>query len=251
MTIDMPNLSQIPELRQLWQQAFGDTEEFLDGFFSMVFAKERCRCITVEGHVVAALYWFDCNWEGKKAAYVYAVATDSAYQGNGYCRTLMDDTHSHLKRQGYALAVLVPGNEGLFRLYEKCGYEGFCPMEQKTVSAGEQASPFRQVTATEYAAARKKYAPAGSVLHHVSALVFGSAFLKFYVGEDFAFCCAKEDTTANFQEFLGNKENLSGILAGLKAETGNLRLPGGKDYAMYCPLEKPESKPTYFGIPFN
>lgn len=251
MTIDMPDLSQLPELRRLWQQAFGDTDEFLDSFFSMAFARERCRCITVENRVVAALYWFDCTWEGKKAAYLYAVATDSAYQGKGYCRTLMEDTHTHLKNQGYALAVLVPGDKDLFRLYEKCGYESFCPMEQKTVSAGSNAVPFRQVSATEYAAAQKKYAPMGSVLHQVSSLVFGSAFLKFYVGEDLAFCCAKEESAADFQEFLGNAEHLSGILAGLKAETGNVRLPGGKDYAMYCPLKKTERKPTYFGIPFN
>lgn len=251
MTIDMPNLSQIPDLRRLWQQAFGDTDEFLDSFFSMAFAKERCRCITVEGQVVAALYWFDCDWEGKKAAYVYAVATDSAYQGKGYCRTLMEDTHNTLKGDGYALAVLVPGEEGLFRLYEKCGYESFCPMEQKNISAEEKAVPFRQVSATEYAAAQKKHAPQGSVLHHVSSLAFGSAFLKFYVGEDFAFCCAKNNLTAEFQDFLGNAEKLPGILAGLSVETGTVRLPGKKDYAMYCPLENVEGKPTYFGIPFN
>lgn len=251
MTIDMPSLSQIPCLRRLWQQAFGDTEEFLDSFFSMAFAQERCRCITLEGCPIAALYWFDCVWEGKKAAYVYAVATDNACRGKGYCRTLLEDTHTHLKSQGYALAVLVPGEEGLFRLYEKCGYKSFCPMEQKTVSAGEKAVPFRQVSATEYAAAQKKYAPEGSVLHQVSALAFGSAFFKFYVGGDFAFCCTKDDATADFQEFLGCAEKLPGILAGLGVETGKVRLPDKKDYAMYCPLERLEHPPKYLGIPFN
>ena len=251
MTTDMPKLAQIPDLRRLWQQAFGDTEEFLDSFFSMAFARERCRCITVEDRLVAALYWFDCNWEGRKAAYVYAVATDSAYQGKGYCRTLLEDTHSTLKKQGYALALLVPGEEGLFRLYEKCGYKSFCPMEQKMLRAGEKAVPFRQVTVSEYAAAQKKYAPLGSVLHLVSSLAFGSGFLKFYAGEDFAFCCAKEETTADFQEFLGNAEKIPGILAGLGAETGKVRLPGKKDYAMYDSLEKAGSAPKYFGIPFN
>lgn len=251
MTIDMPNLSQIPALRRLWQEAFGDTDAFLDGFFSMAFAPERCRCITEEEQLVAALYWFDCSWESKKAAYVYAVATDRTFQGKGYCRTLLEDTHNVLKKQGYACAVLVPGEDNLSRLYEKCGYKSFCPMEQKRVLAGKTAVSFRQISVTEYAAAQKKLAPKGSVLHRVSTLAFGSGFLKFYAGEDFAFCCAKEDKTAVFQEFLGNAEKIPGILAGLGVDTGTVRLPGKKDYAMFCPLEEAETTPKYFGIPLN
>lgn len=251
MTIDTPKLSRIPDLRRLWQQAFGDTEEFLDGFFSMAFAPERCRCITVGKQLVAALYWFDCSWEGRKAAYVYAVATDREFQGKGYCRTLLENTHNALKQQGYACAVLVPGEEGLSRLYEKCGYKPFCPMEEKTLCAGEKAVSLRQVSVTEYAAAQKKLAPKGSVLHRVSSLAFGSGFLKFYAGEDLVFCCAKEEATAHFQEFLGDAKKIPGILAGLEVDTGKVRLPGKKDYAMYCPLEEAESIPQYFAIPFN
>ena len=34
MTFDYPTPQQLPGLRQLWQQVFGDTDEFLDAFFS-------------------------------------------------------------------------------------------------------------------------------------------------------------------------------------------------------------------------
>ena len=67
MTIDLPAPDQIPQLRVLWQAAFGDTDAFLDIFFHRAFAPERSRCITQDGRVVAALYWFDCSWGTKNS----------------------------------------------------------------------------------------------------------------------------------------------------------------------------------------
>ena len=74
MTIDAPRQSQIPELRRLWQEAFGDTEEFLDAFGRTAFHAGRCRVAVTDGIVAAALYWFDCLHMGKPVAYLYAVA---------------------------------------------------------------------------------------------------------------------------------------------------------------------------------
>ena len=70
MTIDAPKTAQIPQLRQLWKEAFGDTDTFLDSFFSLAFAPERCRCITLGDTVPSALYWFDCTCRGEKWAYL-------------------------------------------------------------------------------------------------------------------------------------------------------------------------------------
>ena len=60
MTIDRPTQMQIPQLRRLWQAAFGDTDAFLDIFFHRAYDARRSRCVTRDGRVVAALYWFDC-----------------------------------------------------------------------------------------------------------------------------------------------------------------------------------------------
>ena len=40
MTIDSPSANQIPGLRQLWQQAFGDTDAFLDQMRSLNMLEE-------------------------------------------------------------------------------------------------------------------------------------------------------------------------------------------------------------------
>ena len=123
MTINAPTREQIPQLRQLWQQAFGDTEAFLDSFFSVGFSPERSRCVSIGNKVAAALYWFDCTCRGQKMAYLYAVATDAAFQNQGLCRALMADTHSHLQSLGYQGTILVPGSRQLFALYEKLGFQ--------------------------------------------------------------------------------------------------------------------------------
>ena len=57
MIIDNPTNTE--PLRRLWKQAFGDTDSFLNSFFTFGFSPDRCRQITVDGNVAAALYWFD------------------------------------------------------------------------------------------------------------------------------------------------------------------------------------------------
>ena len=87
MTIDQPSDTQA--LRRLWKQAFGDSDAFLDSFFSVGYSCDRCRQLSLDSQLAAALYWFDCSFSGKPVAYVYAVATDAAFQGQGLCRALM------------------------------------------------------------------------------------------------------------------------------------------------------------------
>lgn len=48
----------VPALRELWKEAFGDGDRFLDQFFEGPFAPERSRVAVVEGAVSGALYWF-------------------------------------------------------------------------------------------------------------------------------------------------------------------------------------------------
>ena len=55
MTIDAPLRSQIPQLRTLWREAFGDSEEFIDGFCETALSADRCRCVTEGEQVVAAV----------------------------------------------------------------------------------------------------------------------------------------------------------------------------------------------------
>ena len=101
MTIDAPQAAQVAQLRALWQEAFGDTDAFLDAFYHTAFCPERSRCVMVEGKVVAAVYWFPCSCDGRKVAYIYALATAKAHQGHGYGRKLMSAVRELLAEQGF------------------------------------------------------------------------------------------------------------------------------------------------------
>ena len=48
MTIDQPSQHQLQQLQQLWKEAFADEDAFLDSFFRVGYAPERCRCLTLE-----------------------------------------------------------------------------------------------------------------------------------------------------------------------------------------------------------
>ena len=86
MRIDAPTACQVPQLRNLWQLAFGDEEVFIDAFFTHGFAPERCLCIADNGTLAAALYWFEGQWDGQCLAYLYGVATHPDFRGRGLCR---------------------------------------------------------------------------------------------------------------------------------------------------------------------
>lgn len=249
MNIDYPTRAQIPALRKLWKQAFGDTDTFLDLFFSTAYAPRRCRCTNAQGQTVAALYWFDCTAGDETYAYLYAVATDPAFRGQGLCRQLMEDTHDLLKEQGYAGAVLVPGEPGLFAMYEKMGYTDLSGADCFSVSAGTPI-PLRQITPEEYAAARRALLPPGGIQQEGENLRFLSSYANFYTGKGFVLAAVTEETHLQCTELLGDRTAAAGIVAALGMQTGTFRVPGESRFSMYHPL-KDIPAPGYFGLAFD
>ncbi len=251
MIIDSPKVSHIPALRKLWKQAFGDGDAFIDKFFNLGFSERRCRCVLEQDRPVSVLYWFDVTWEGRKLAYLYAVATDSAYQGQGLCRRLMDDTHSYLQALGYHGAVLVPGSESLFHFYGKMGYRPCSPVRRFSCEAATPIA-LQKISPAEYAHLRKQYLPEGSILQEGALLDFLAGFAGFYRGENALFCGTAENGAFHAQEFLGDPLAAPGVLSALGLKRGDFRTPGeGADLAMFCPFSPAERLPAYLGIPLD
>lgn len=243
MKADYPTREQTEGLCRLWQEAFGDGDTFLDAFWSTAFSSDRCRCITVDGEVAAALYWFDCRCAGKPMAYLYAVATRKKHRGKGLCRTLMEDTHALLKDLGYAGCILVPGGPELFSMYGKMGYACFGGMDTISCTAGQPVN-LREITAEEYAWLRKAYLPQRGVVQE--GLAFLENFAQFYAGSDFILATTEELGL----ELLGNTAAAPGILGALEKRAGVFRIPGGAHFAMYLPLSDAPA-PSYFGLAFD
>ena len=239
-------------LRQLWKLAFGDSDAFLDGFFSTGYAPQRCRYLSDGDLVTAALYWLDCAYMDEKYAYLYAVATHPAYRGQGLCHQLMEKTHDHLKAQGYAGAVLVPQEESLRTFYGKMGYKTMSNIGEFTVVPGENPAPLRRIDAREYATLRRQYLPEGGLLQEGESLAFLETYANFYAGEDFLLAAYREDSFLWAMELLGNREAAPGILKALDCVRGKFHTPGADlPFAMVLPLKEDAPVPSYLGHAFD
>ena len=250
MRFDHPTPAQTKGLRQLWQEAFGDTDAFLDGFFQTAFSPERCL-YAGDGGVKAALYWFDCDLEDEKIAYLYAVATAKEARGQGLCRALTEKTLEILRSRGYRGAILCPAEAGLFAMYEKMGFREKVFIREFPALAGTSPTESQSVGPEEFARLRLEYLPRGGVVQERENLAFLSQFAQFYKGEDFLLAASREGNHLFGMEFFGNEARIPGILTALGAETGSFRTPGSeKPFALYASLDgKPA--PQYFGLAFD
>ena len=251
MIIKSPEQKDIPQLRQLWRQAFRDTDAFLDIFFSTAFSPERCRCVMEKGQLAAALYWFSCQSDGQPLAYLYAVATLQKFRGQGFCRKLMADTHTHLKNMGYAGAILVPGNPGLREMYRAMDYRDMTANKSFSCKAGE-AVHLDEIGAEQYAALRRELLPANSVVQEGENLCFLESIARFYRGEDCLFCAVKDGDKLTVPEILGNAAAAPGIVAALDCEDGTFTAPGGDEpFAMGIAFAPDFHMPRYFAFAFD
>ena len=252
MTIDRPLPQQIPDLRRLWKEAFGDTDEFLDIFFHRAFSYDRCRCVSIDGEVVSALYWFDCTWQNKKLAYIYAVATAKSHKGKGLCRALMESSHRQLQKDGYDGAILCPQNEGLFAMYGKFGYRTCSYVQNFSCVAGGEPIELKEATPAEYAAVRCRMLPENSVLQEGVTLDFFGTYARFYIGSDIALAAYPDEGELVVCELLGAPESAPRVLAALGFAKGHFRAPGNRTpFAMYLSLTEDTAMPAYFGLNLN
>ena len=252
MRIDAPSPAHVPHLRSLWQDAFGDPEDFLELFFALGFSPECCRCVFQEDVPVAAAYWFDCTLEGRKIAYLYAVATHSSQRGKGLCRMLMADIRRVLAEQGYCAAVLVPQSAGLRQMYRRMGYRDAGSHRAFSCTAAADPVPLRSISPEEFARRRKELLPGGSVIQEGRNLAFLSHLAEFYEGSGFLMAACREGDCLTVPEFLGDSSLCPGILFSLGCKAGTFRSPGGDTpFAMALPLREDAPEMAYFGFAFD
>ena len=148
----------IPALSRLWKQAFGDTDEEIARFFREAFPHATGFAV-YDGEALAGMCYalpqqLACGDEVYSAAYLYAVATDAEYRGQGVCRTLLAFAEKELKKRGVQCLTLVPADEALAAMYEKLGFSG--PLRrERSAAAPSPAGQAEKVSSIEYAGLRE------------------------------------------------------------------------------------------------
>lgn len=253
MNIDFPQSRHIPALRKLWKEAFGDTDAFLDAFFTTGFQANHCRCLFQKDQPIAVVYWFDCEYQNRPLAYLYAIATAKEYRGKGLCHTLVNDIHKYLKSNSYAGAILVPGSHSLFSFYEKLGYQPGSSIRHFSCEATKETVSLQEISAKEYAKLRRSQLPQGSVIQEQANLDFLQTQAKFFMGDDFLLTASLSVDTFVGIELLGNEAVAPQILATFGYPNGTFRTPGGTTpFTMYHFLDDNIlPPPNYFGFAFD
>ncbi len=253
MIIDTPQRSDIPDLRTLWKQAFGDTDVFLDTFFATAFSPDRSLCAREDGKIVGMLYWFDCIYEGKRIAYLYAVATHKSYRGRGICHALMNATHLLLQERGYAGVILVPAEAHLFDFYARIGYTVSSYNSTLECSAEGDSLEMHSISAAEYAARRSRFLPHQGVLQEGENLAFLQSLVTFWAGDGFLLAVRKDVEELFGLELLGNTALAPRIAHTLGFRTGKFRIVGqDAPFAMFRWLTDDSiPSPAYFAFAFD
>lgn len=248
MRIDHPLPGDTAALRQLWKDVFADTDAFLDTFFSAAFSCDHCLCVTQDGAIVAAAYWLDCEISGRKAAYIYAVATAEQHRGQGFCRALMAHIHKILGNRGYCGSILVPGDADLRRMYGAMGYENFGGIREFTCEATHAAADLREIGTEEYTSLRWQHLQENAVLQKGANLALLDKLAKFYTGSGCLLAVSREQDLV--LELLGDTAAVPGILKALGIGHARVRTAGKMPFAMYRPLDEGVI-PTYFAFAFD
>lgn len=243
-----PEKHHIPMLKQLWYEAFGDSDQQIDAFFATAFHSDHCLCIPGDGQIIAAAYWLDCSYAGGKLAYIYAVSTAKKHRGQGLCHSLMQQIHACVSASGYAGSVLVPA-EGLDQLYAPLGYHFFGGIKTFSCLASQPVS-LRKLSAIEFAALRRQYLPKGSIFQEGESLIYLKTMAQFYEGDDFLLAALKDGDHLIGLELLGNTSPAPAITAAFSCSKGTFRCPGNDHFAMFRPV-KDVPLPTYFGFAFD
>ena len=266
-----------PRLRELWQIAFGDSDDYIDCFFAACPDPEQVLVLETEGAVQAMTAWFDmplATAQGKTvpSAYLYAVATHPDCRGKGYAGRLLAWAGEWLRGQGFACLTTVPASESLHRFFAANGFEEqFAHVQQELVpDLNLLPAELVPVDGEQYGLLRERFL--SGVPHAacgVQALAYQQAVCRlsggglFRAGSGCA-CVERAGDTAVVKELLAPQEEHPAILAALaKTVPANrwlVRTPcragqSGTPFAMYRGTFERSlgwtEDPAYFGLAFD
>lgn len=205
-----------PQLHQLWQDVFGDSDELILAFFDC-FPPEAAAWIVRQGEtILSAAYLIPGNLymndpEIRPAGYVYAVATALKHRGKGYAGMLMRALASEAKDREILLYTR-PAEPSLFPWYEKtmsASHTAHMMEMEVPQNISTQFLPCNRLTPEAYGAQREL------LLQHTPHIVLSDRFLKlqefyssgFYAVGSSLCCCSTQEQSLVIPEYIGPSEN--------------------------------------------
>ena len=185
--------SDLPALRRLWAETYGDPEEQIDAFFRLLPGMGTGLAAVEAGRVLGAAYaitgleLFSAEGQKRPFGYLYAVAVDEAARHRGLGRALSRACADEAKALGCAFFCTQPAAESLFAWYEEIlGMRCALRRREETVPAAA-LEPGMELSPTDYRFWRERLLTS---LPHIrlgdGALLFQHSLCKSYGGGFFA-----------------------------------------------------------------
>ena len=128
----------VPALKQIWRECFGDSDEYIDCFFDDMFRSEDMAVLDDGDGPKCMAALLPCTLvlgsDSYQISYLYAMSTLPAAQGRGYATRLLAFAAEHCKARGDAGIALMPADKGLLKWYEGFGYTPAFTLAQDDVN---------------------------------------------------------------------------------------------------------------------
>ncbi len=255
----------IPQLKNLWQTVFGDTDDVIDFFFEHNVSLDNAYVYMADGKCVSAFYLIEApvkeGSENKKAMYLYAAATLPEYRKRGIMAEMINYAVNRLEMAGYDYLYLYPANEKLYSYYEKAGFEavfkcGIYHINSNEIQNYKNARYFNTVLSypdmREYICA-ENYADFGVDFLDFALLCakkYGVLKSVVFDDEDKVFIIGSigDDGALNIDEAFssqGQTEHILSVIADMNYDKINLRVPYDFDFLPFA-FEKVNAGMMYF-----
>ncbi len=126
ITIRSAKAEDIPQQKELWKRAFGDSDAYVDMFFQKYCVPEQVLIVEEDGELNSMATMLETTLhfpDGTEApvGYVYALATNPYIQGKGHARQLLAYADEYLQKKGMKCLTIVPASPSLHRYFENMG----------------------------------------------------------------------------------------------------------------------------------
>ena len=191
LTVRPSVLEDVPAQRELWKLAFGDSDSYLDNFYTTYYRPEQVIVLEENGAVRSMTAWFDTAFvvpgQGEyRAAYLYAVATHPQCRGRGLAAQLLAGTDEYFRSLGIPAVTTVPAEPSLHNFFGANGFRECFRILGGTLRREEILPPpsnvLRPALPEEYGQVREQ------LLADIPHIAYPAGALAYQAG-----CCALGD----------------------------------------------------------
>ncbi len=223
---DIAKNEDVPVLKEMWQEIFGDTKQYTELYFSYKFKEGNTYVIRVEEEIASTLYveYTDLSIEGKicKGAYFCGISTKEKYRGRGFAGKLIEYAKQNIKNVD--IIYLIPANKSLFEFYKGFGFKEFTCIDKIKISkeAGIKLPPHTKEV--DYEKLTSFYENSGNGIFvkrdmeflkaiygcYENITIFNDGYVIWYIGDD----------VIHLVEYSFEYQKAIAILQGLLNESG-------------------------------